>query len=128
MLNAQEQPLHRQHCRILTGCRELEKYPEFSRPLSIAEAFKFARQSFFNGAPEHYRLPGNTEKNFIMAYMGDLTGDNNIAGSFIDAEGAGITRISYKVADVGTERIGLLEEQIRQEIDSIFPADRAMML
>ncbi len=102
---------------------ELEKYPELSRPLSIAEAFKFARQSFFNGAPEHYRLPGNTERNFILAYMGGLTGDNEIAGSFID-QNSRFTRISYKVADVGTERIGLLEEQIRQEIDSIFPAGR----
>ncbi len=102
---------------------ELEKYPELSRPLSIAEAFKFARQSFFNGSPEHYRLPGNTERNFILTYMGGLTGENEIAGSFLDQDRR-FTRISYKVADVGTERIGLLEEQIRQEIDSIFPDER----
>jgi uncharacterized protein len=103
--------------------KALEKYPELSRPLSIAEAFKFLRQSFFNGAPHHYRLPGNSERTFIMAYMGDLTGSNNIAESFMDKEGRH-TRISYKVADVGTERIGLLETLIRQEVDSIFPADR----
>jgi uncharacterized protein len=101
----------------------LAKYPELSRPISIAEAFKFSRQSFFNGAPHHYRLPGNNERNFIMSYMGDLTGNNDIAGSFVDKEGRN-TRISYKVADAGTGRIGLLKEQIRQEIDSIFPADR----
>ena len=101
----------------------LEKYPELSRPLSIAEALKFARQSFFNGAAHHYRLPGNTERNFIMAYMGNLTGGNNISNSFLDPESR-ITRVSYKVADIGTEKIGLLEQQIKQEIDSIFPADR----
>jgi uncharacterized protein len=101
----------------------LEKYPELSRPLSIAEAFKFSRQAFFNGAPDHYRLPGNAERNFIMAYMGDLTGNNDLAGSFVDSEGRN-TRISYKVADVGTGKIRLLEEQISREIDSIFPADR----
>ncbi len=101
----------------------LEKYPELSRPLSIAEAFKFARQSFFNGAPHHYRMPGNAERNFIMAYMGDLTGGNDLADSFVDKEGR-IARISYKVADVGTEKIALLEEQIRQEADKIFPSER----
>jgi uncharacterized protein len=101
----------------------LEKYPELSRPLSIAEAFKFSRQAFFNGAPHHYRLPGNAERNFIMAYMGDLTGNNDLASSFVDSEGRN-TRISYKVADVGTGKIRLLEEQISREIDSIFPADR----
>jgi uncharacterized protein len=103
--------------------KALEKYPELSRPVSIAEAFKFLRQAFFNGGSWHYRLPGNSERNFIMAYMGDMAGDNGLASSFVDAEGRH-TRISYKVADAGTGRIGLLQEQIRQEIDSIFPADR----
>ncbi|MFP4367512.1 MAG: efflux RND transporter permease subunit [Bacteroidales bacterium] len=102
---------------------KLEKYPELSKPLSIAEAFKFARQSFFNGAPHHYRLPGNTERSFIMAYMGDLAGDNDISSSFVDSENQ-ITRISYKMSDIGTEKTGVLANQIRQDIDSIFPADR----
>lgn len=101
----------------------LEKYPELSKPLSIAEAFKFARQAFFNGDPEQYRLPGNTERNFIMAYMGDVTENNDLSSSFIDPEGR-ITRISYKMADIGTERIGILEQQIREEIDGIFPSER----
>ncbi len=101
----------------------LAKYPELSKPLSIAEAFKFARQSFFNGDPDHYRLPGNTERNFIMAYMGDLIGNDDLTSSFIDQESQ-ITRISYKVADVGTEKLGVLKDKIRQEVDSIFTADR----
>ena len=101
----------------------LRKFPELSKPLSIAEAFKFARQSFFNGDPEHYRLPGSTERNFILAYLADLTGENDIAASFIDGESR-ITRVSYKVADIGTERTGRLLEDIRKEIDSIFPSDR----
>jgi uncharacterized protein len=103
--------------------KALEKYPELSRPISIAEAFKFSRQAFFNGGSWHYRLPGNSERNFIMAYMGDMTGNNDLASSFVDSEGRH-TRISYKVADAGTGRIGLLKEQIRQEIDSIFPSER----
>ena len=103
--------------------KALERYPELSRPLSIAEAFKFTRQSFFNGASHHYRLPGNSERNFILVYLGDMAGTSDLAASFVDDEGRN-TRISYKVADAGTEQIGLLEEMIRQEIDSIFPADR----
>jgi uncharacterized protein len=101
----------------------LGKYPELSRPISIAEAFKFARQSFFDGAEHHYRLPGNTERNFILSYMGGLSGGNSLAESFLDPEGQK-TRLSYKVSDAGTIRIGQLHEQIRQEIDSIFPAER----
>jgi uncharacterized protein len=101
----------------------LKKYPELSRPISIAEAFKFARQSFFDGAEHHYRLPGSTERNFILSYMGSLAGDNTLASSFLDPEGQ-ITRLSYKVSDAGTGRIRQIHEQVRQEIDSIFPAER----
>ncbi len=100
----------------------LRKYPELSKPISIVEAVKFARQAFFNGAPHQYRLPSNTERNFIMAYAGNFTDQSRIAGSYIDSEGQ-ITRVSYKVADIGSNSMRELEQNIRREIAQIFPEE-----
>lgn len=101
----------------------LKKYPELSTPISIVEAVKFARQAFFNGAPHQYKLPSNTERNFIMAYVGNFADQSRIAGSYIDSESQ-ITRVSYKVADIGSNNMQELEKQIRHEVSQIFPGDQ----
>lgn len=101
----------------------LSQYPELSRPLSIAEAIKFARQAFFNGAPHQYKLPSNTERNFIFSYLGNLSGQSAIAGSFIDSASQ-VVRISYKVADLGSQKTQELEKNIREEVAKIFPEEQ----
>lgn len=101
----------------------LAKYPELSKPVSIVEAVKFARQAFFNGAEHQYKLPSNTERNFILSYLGNFSDQSKIAGSFLDDESQ-ITRVSYKVADVGSNRMQELEQEIKSEIAAIFPGEQ----
>jgi uncharacterized protein len=95
-------------------------HPQFSRPLSIAELIKFAKQSYFNGNPDRYELPNNQEKNFILSYFPrKLQGRKNVMRSFIDSTKQ-YTRISFQMADVGTKQMKQLLADIRPRVDSIF--------
>jgi uncharacterized protein len=102
----------------------INQHPEFSKPLSLIEVFKFARQSYFNGDSSNYSLPSSMEKNFIFGYIPqnvkgkDNTG-NSLLRSFIDSTKQ-MTRISYQMADVGTMHMDSLMASILPQIDSIF--------
>ena len=99
--------------------QKLKDYPELSRPISIVEAAKFARQGYYNGNPSHYRLPVGPERAFIMAYLPKNMGDNPLLNRFVDSTGS-VTRILYNAADVGSIKINELKTKIRADVDSIF--------
>lgn len=101
---------------------QLQDYPELSKPLSVAEAAKFARQGYYNGKRSQYRIPSGFERNFIMAYLPKKMGANEMLKRFADST-AQTTRIVYNVADIGSIRIKNLEKQIRTDVDSIFQSD-----
>ena len=103
----------------------LALYPEFSEPLSIAEVVKFARQGFYNGKREHFKMPSNNEFAFIMKYMpekndGELPG---IVSQYMDKE-MQCTRVSVQMANVTTPEIDAISRSLRPAIDSIFPKDK----
>ena len=103
---------------------ELEKYPELSKSLSIAEVLKFAKQAFYNGKESMYSLPNNNEKNFILSYVpAAKPGERNILSSIVDSTGQ-YTRISTRMANIGTNDIERIQEELRPKIDSIFPKDK----
>ncbi len=98
------------------------QYPEFSRPLSLIEVFKFARQAYYGGDSSKYALPSSMEKNFIFGYIPQKAQGNSSSGlmkSFIDSTKQ-ITRISFQMADVVTNRMDSLTAAIRPQVDSIF--------
>jgi uncharacterized protein len=99
----------------------INEYPEFSKPLSLIEVFKFARQAYYNGDSSKYTLPSSMEKNFIFGYIPqNVSGSgNNLLKSFIDSTKQ-ITRISYQMADVGTNHMDSLMANILPQVDSIF--------
>lgn len=103
----------------------LALYPEFSRPLSIAEVVKFARQGFFNGKPEQYKVPTNNEFGFIMKYMPETKGGElpKIVTQYIDNEMQS-TRISVQMANVTTPEIDQISKTLRPKIDKIFPKEK----
>ena len=102
----------------------LGEYPELSKPLSIAEVVKFAKQAFYNGNPERYSLPNSQEKNFIMQYVPQMQGDKRtILNSFVDTS-LQVTRISVQLANIGTNDIERIRTDLKPQIDSIFPPDR----
>ncbi len=103
----------------------LAKYPELSRPLSVTEVVKFAKQAFYNGNEKMYSLPNNQEKNFILKYMPQLEngGKKNVLSSFVDSN-MQVTRISVQMANIGTRDIQRIKDDLAPKIDSIFPPDK----
>ncbi len=97
------------------------EYPEFSKPVSIVEAIKFSYQSYKGGNPKFYRVPTITDLKTLSEYSGSLSGQNSKLKLFIDSAKS-VTRISYQVADVGSQKIKELLTEIKPRIDSIFPA------
>lgn len=99
---------------------------EMSRPLSIAEGLKFAKQAFFDGDSANYLLPNSFDGAFVGEYLKpgkkDSSGNNGLATmltSFIDTARQS-TRISITMADVGTEKLPPLLDSIQQKANEIF--------
>ena len=109
----------------LDKINELQKmvntYPEFSKPLSIAELFKFSKQAYFGGDSTMYSMPSNVEKGFIMGYLPKNQNGkkNNLLYAYLDSSKR-YTRVSFQMADVGTKHMDSLMAKIYPRIDSIF--------
>ena len=103
----------------------LALYPEFSEPLSIAEVVKFARQGFYNGKRNQFKIPSNQEFGFIMKYMPETKGGElpAIVTQYMDKE-MQCTRISVQMANVTTPKIDSISRSLWPKIDRIFPKDK----
>lgn len=104
----------------------INEHPEFSRPLSLIEVFKFARQAYFGGDSSQYALPSSMEKNFILGYIPQKVqagSGSDLLKSFLDSTKQ-ITRISFQMADVGTKHMDSLMAEIRPQVDSILPPSK----
>ncbi len=102
----------------------LAEYPELSKPMSVVEVVKFAKQAFYGGNEAMYSLPNSQEKNFIMRYVPDMKSDQRtILNSFVDTS-LQITRISVQMANIGTKDIKRIKDELGPRIDSIFPPDK----
>jgi len=99
----------------------LSSFPEFSRPLSVAEVTKFLRQAFYNGNMAMYGIPSQHEQSFILRYVPDMdTERRTLMNSFMDQD-MQITRISIQMANVGTRDIQRLIDELNPSIEAIFP-------
>ena len=109
----------------LDKINELQKmvnsHPEFSKPLSIAELFKFSKQAYFGGDSSMYSMPSNVEKGFILGYLPKNQNGkkNNLLYAYLDSTKR-YTRVSYQMADIGTRHMDSLMAKIHPQIDSIF--------
>lgn len=102
----------------------LAKYPEFSKPLSVAELVKASKQAFYNGDPAMYSLPNNQERNFILSYLPSFKSEKRtIINSFVDTS-LSKTRISVQMANIGTHEIQRIKDELQPAIDTLFPADQ----
>ncbi|MDT8413055.1 MAG: MMPL family transporter [Vicingaceae bacterium] len=101
--------------------KEMAKYDEFSKPLSIVEAIKFAYQSYKNGNPKFYILPPASELNKLKTFVGNDNEKGNFS-SFIDSTYR-YTRVSFQMADVGTKEMDEILNEIQPIIDDIFPKE-----
>ncbi|MEY1640195.1 efflux RND transporter permease subunit [Tenuifilum osseticum] len=98
---------------------KLIDYPELSKPFSIAEMAKFARQAYYNGNESQYRLPGPFERAFIMSYIPRSIGVSDVYARMTDSTGQYV-RIMYNVADIGSEKMSILFDSINNDIKQVF--------
>ncbi|MDA3930326.1 MAG: MMPL family transporter [Prolixibacteraceae bacterium] len=103
--------------------KKFSEYEELSSSLSYINIVKMAKQAFYNGNEKYYSLPNNTERNFILSYVTNGDGDITIASSFIDSLQSKC-RVSFRVKDIGTEKMDLLYDKIKDEVQQLFPADK----
>ncbi len=102
----------------------LALYPEFSKPLSVVEVVKAAKQAFYRGNPKMYSLPNSQEKNFILSYIPSMhSNKKTILNSFVDSS-LQITRISVQMANIGTNDINRIIKDLRPKINKIFPPEK----
>lgn len=111
----------------LKNLQKLEEFEDYiksesmvSPPLSILSIIKSATQAFYNDTPENYRIPGNSEKGFILKYFSGRNNDLSVIRSFVDTN-AQVVRFSMKVADLGTEEMDkFLNGRLKPKLDEIF--------
>jgi len=98
--------------------KEMSSYKEFSKPLSIVEAIKFSYQAYKNGKSKFYILPPATELKKLKKYVQNDSRTTSFS-SFIDKDNQ-VTRVSFQMADIGTQEMDVILNEVRPKIDSIF--------
>ena len=105
----------------------LRTQPELTSPISVVTLLKATTQAFYNGDPKYFRLPDNSEKNFILSGLANSRAKGAGAGmnskllrSFADSTGQQ-ARISLKIADIGSRNLDtLMHQRIIPEMHRIF--------
>lgn len=102
---------------------------EMGRPLSIVEGIKFVKQGFYNGDSSNYALPNSFDMAFIGDYLHpseDSGGKSNLSKlmvSFIDTARE-TTRMSINMADVGTEKLPVILNNLKKQSDHFFDSSK----
>jgi predicted RND superfamily exporter protein len=98
----------------------LASYPQFSKPVSIAEGIKFSYQGLNDNNPKYYIIPNVQELARLRNYTSEAKENQQFFHSIIDSTNT-VTRISFQVADIGSIKMKSLLDEIRPRVDSIFP-------
>ncbi len=102
--------------------------PEFSKPISIVEAVKFAYQAMKDGKKAAYRLPNNlVDKSKIAEYFKPKNNGNKLdsaqvqkLSTFLDTSFR-FTRVSFQMSDVGSDSAKRVFAKIIPVSDNLFP-------
>lgn len=118
----------------ISTVRKIEKmtemvsaYPEFSRSISVLEVLKYAKQAYYNGNPRFYKIPTDSEAAFIMNYTKRSGGAGNMIRSYVDSTNRE-TRVNFQMVDIGSKRMNVLLNEIKNRIDSILPQNKFNVL
>lgn len=106
----------------------ISQQPQMSRPLSIAEGLKFAKQAFYEGDTANYTLPNSFDGAFVGEYLKPKKdtasgGFSKLLSTFIDSSRQS-TRISVNMADVGTVRLPAMINTIRARAYQLFDSSK----
>lgn len=103
----------------------IEEIPELSKPVSVVNLVKYAKQSFYNGNPEYYELPTKQEETFILSYIKNSTkkGNENMLKSYVDSTGQ-YARVTTFMRDIGTDKMKKIEDRLQEKINTLFPSEQ----
>jgi predicted RND superfamily exporter protein len=103
---------------------------EMARPLSIAEGIKFVKQGFYDGDSSYYSIPDSYQAAFLGEYLkpnndsGNTKNNlSNLLSSFIDTAKES-TRMSINMADVGTKKLPVILDGIRNKTNELFDTSK----
>jgi uncharacterized protein len=96
-----------------------EKFPQFSKPVSIVQGIKFMYQGYKGGNSKYFVLPGASQLQALNQLSSLKNSTKSKLQNFIDTTKQ-FTRISYQVKDIGSIKTKLLLQQIKPLIDSVF--------
>ena len=102
--------------------KEFAKYPEFTKPVSLVTAVKFAYQAYRGGDPKYFVLPGIDQLSKLQEYTQTVKGKGGFTKGFIDSTQR-YTRVSFQIADCGTVRTNQIINELQPKVDSIFNYD-----
>jgi len=97
---------------------------EMNRPLTVAEGLKFATMGLNDNDSNNYRLPSDFEAIILNDYLNQKNPNNKgglskMLSSFVDTS-VQYTRISVSMADVGTEKLPVIMDDIQQKANQYF--------
>lgn len=101
----------------------LGEYKEFSRPMGIDDAMKFAKQAYYGGNEYKYDLISSREAPFLKPYFDNTKGNSNVMSAYVDSTKQ-YTRVTASMKDVGTAYMDSLLADLRPKVDSIFNPER----
>jgi len=97
--------------------------PELSKPVSIVNLAKYAKQAFYNGDPAYYQLPSKNEEIFILPYLKKSGGNGNLLSGYTDSLHRYL-RITTFMKDIETEKMERIEDYLDLKQSKIFPAKK----
>jgi predicted RND superfamily exporter protein len=114
----------------------LDKHPELSRTLSLADVMKWSRQSFMGGDRAEYHMPAREELSFIAEYAdntrlhnrrqqkasGEQPRRNDVLTSLVDSTYQ-VARITGFVSDLGSEKMPELIARVQADVEAIYGKD-----
>ena len=103
----------------------IESIPQLSKPISIVNLVKYAKQAYYNGNPEFYALPDAQEQVFILSYAKNTTKNSkdNLMKLYVDKTGQ-FARITTFMKDIGTDDMAKIEAKLHAKINKIFPISK----
>lgn len=101
----------------------IEAFPELSKPISVVNLIKYSKQAYYKGNPKYYQLPTSQEQSYILAYTKNSDSNANMLKNFVDSTGR-YARITTFMKDIGTEKMDLIQNRLKEVIDKEFPSER----
>ncbi len=102
--------------------KELHKYSEFSKPMSVVDILKFANQGMHDGDDRYFMVPNVVDISNIVDYLPKQEYSKSIIKSMVDSNYR-VARISVQMADIGSQKMKVLSKSVQLKIDSIFPKE-----